>query len=35
MSTEIIISGALYLIVTLTLTTLIGRLERRLRNSDH
>ena len=33
--TPYIISGALYLIVTLTLTTLIGRLERRLRNSDH
>ena len=33
--TPYIISGALYLIVTLTLTTLIGRLERRLHNSDH
>ena len=33
--TPYIVSGLLYLIVTLTLTTLIGKLERRLRNSDH
>ena len=33
--TPYIISGILYLIVTLTLTTLIGKLERRLRSSDH
>ncbi|MBQ9263229.1 MAG: amino acid ABC transporter permease [Clostridia bacterium] len=33
--TPYIVSGMLYLAVTLTLTTLIGKLERRLRNSDH
>ncbi len=33
--TPYIVSGLLYLAVTLTLTTLIGKLERRLRNSDH
>ncbi|MBR1585225.1 MAG: amino acid ABC transporter permease [Clostridia bacterium] len=33
--TPYIVSGLLYLIVTLTLTALIGKLERRLRNSDH
>lgn len=33
--TPYIVSGLLYLAVTLTLTSLIGKLERRLRNSDH
>ncbi len=33
--TPYIVSGALYLAVVLTLTWLIGKLERRLRNSDH
>lgn len=33
--TPYIISGLLYLAVTLTLTVLIRKLERRLRNSDH
>ena len=33
--TPYIVSGSLYLIVVLTLTWLIGKLERRLRNSDH
>ena len=33
--TPYIISGMLYLIVVLSLTWLIGKLERRLRNSDH
>lgn len=33
--TPYIVSGFLYVLVTLTLTTLIGKLERRLRNSDH
>ena len=33
--TPYIVSGLLYLIVVLTLTWLIGLLERRLRNSDH
>lgn len=33
--TPYIVSGALYLVVVLTLTWLIGKLERRLRNSDH
>ena len=33
--TPYIVSGLLYLAVTLRLTTLIGKLERRLRNSDH
>ncbi len=33
--TPYIVSGLLYLIVVLTLTWLIGKLERRLRNSDH
>ena len=32
--TPYIISGLLYLLVTLVLTRLIGRLERRLRNSE-
>ena len=33
--TPYIVSGMLYLLVVLTLTWLIGKLERRLRNSDH
>ena len=33
--TPYIVSGLLYLLVVLTLTWLIGKLERRLRNSDH
>ena len=33
--TPYIVSGLLYLFVVLTLTWLIGKLERRLRNSDH
>ena len=33
--TPYIVSGMLYLAVVLTLTWLIGKLERRLRNSDH
>ncbi len=33
--TPYIVSGLLYLIVVLVLTRLIGKLERRLRNSDH
>ncbi len=33
--TPYIVSGLLYLAVTLTLTSMIGKLERRLRNSDH
>ena len=33
--TPYIVSGLLYVAVTLTLTYLIGKLERRLRNSDH
>lgn len=33
--TPYIVSGLLYLIVVLVLTWLIGKLERRLRNSDH
>lgn len=33
--TPYIVSGLLYLTVVLTLTWLIGKLERRLRNSDH
>ena len=33
--TPYIISGLLYLLVTIVLTKLIGRLERRLSNSDH
>ena len=33
--TPYIVSGLLYVAVTLTLTALIGKLERRLRNSDH
>ena len=33
--TPYIVSGLLYLVVVLTLTWLIGKLERRLRNSDH
>ncbi len=33
--TPYIVSGLLYVLVTLTLTTLIGKLERRLRSSDH
>lgn len=33
--TPYVISGLLYLAVTLILTKLIGKLERRLRNSDH
>ena len=33
--TPYIISGALYLLLTLILTKLIGRMERRLRASDH
>ena len=33
--TPYIVSGMLYLFVVLTLTWLIGKLERRLRNSDH
>jgi len=33
--TPYIVSGLLYLAVVLTLTWLIGKLERRLRNSDH
>lgn len=33
--TPYIVSGLLYLIMVLTLTWLIGKLERRLRNSDH
>ena len=33
--TPYIVSGLLYLAVTLTLTSLIGKLERRLRSSDH
>lgn len=33
--TPYIVSGLLYLLMVLTLTWLIGKLERRLRNSDH
>ena len=33
--TPYIVSGLLYVAVTLTLTALIGKLERRLRSSDH
>ncbi|MCQ2458120.1 MAG: amino acid ABC transporter permease [Clostridia bacterium] len=33
--TPYIVSGLLYLLVTIVLTKLIGRLERRLANSDH
>ena len=33
--TPYIVSGMLYLLVTMVLTTLIRKLERRLRNSDH
>ena len=33
--TPYIVSGMLYLVVVLTLTWAIGKLERRLRNSDH